>query len=274
MTREGIVMSEISLFDLSGRSALVTGGARGLGRAIALGMARHGADVAVVDLDGAGALATAEAIRALGRRAAGWACDVGEEAQVIATTARALDELGAIDILVNNAGITRRIALFDWQASDWDEVIRVNQVGTFLMARAVGRLMIERRRGSIVNVSALGGGVVGLGRGNAIYCATKGAVAALTRDLAAEWAHLGVRVNAVAPGWFETEMNAPLLQNPELLGRILDRVPLGRLGAPEDVVGPVVFLASDASGMITGQVLPIDGGASAIVRLSSDPVVR
>jgi NAD(P)-dependent dehydrogenase (short-subunit alcohol dehydrogenase family) len=267
-------MMDGSPFDLSGRSALVTGGARGLGRAIALGMARHGADVAVVDTDATGAEATAEAVRAIGRRGAGWACDVGDEAEVDAAVVRTLDAFGAIDILVNNAGITRRIALFDWQASDWDEVIRVNQVGTFLMARAVGRQMVDRRRGSIVNVSALGGGLVGLGRGNAIYCTTKGAIVALTRDLAAEWAHLGVRVNAIAPGWFATEMNAPLLKNPELVDRIIDRVPLGRLGAPEDVVGPVVFLASDASAMITGHVLPIDGGASAVVRLSSAPVVR
>lgn len=263
-----------SLFDLSGRVALVTGGARGLGRAIALGLARHGADVAIVDIDADGAEATAEAVRALGRRGAGWACDVGTEEQVLATVGRASDEFGAIDVLVNNAGITKRIALFDWTASDWEEVIRVNQVGTFLMARAVGRTMVERRRGSIVNVSALGGGLVGLGRGNAIYCATKGAIAALTREFAAEWAHQGVRVNAIAPGWFATEMNAPLLKNPELVARIEDRVPLGRLGAPEDVVGPVVFLASDASAMMTGHVLPIDGGASAIIRLSDAAVVR
>jgi NAD(P)-dependent dehydrogenase (short-subunit alcohol dehydrogenase family) len=113
-----------------------------------------------------------------------------------------------------------------------------------------------------------------LGRGNAIYCSSKGAVAALTRDLAAEWAPFGVRVNCIAPGWFRTEMNAPLLANEKLLQRILDRVPLGRLGEPEDVVGPVVFLASNAAAMITGQMIAIDGGASSIVSLTNDPVVR
>jgi NAD(P)-dependent dehydrogenase (short-subunit alcohol dehydrogenase family) len=263
-----------TLFDLSGKIALVTGGARGLGRAIALGLAHHGSAVAIVDRERDGAEVVAGEIRGLGRGSAAFACDVGEEGQVRATVAAAEEALGPIDILVNNAGITKRIALFDWQPSEWEEVIRVNQVGTFLVAREVGRRMVERGRGSIVNMSALGGGVVGLGRGNAVYCSTKGAVAALTRDLAAEWARFGVRVNAIAPGWFKTEMNAPLLKNPPLVDRIVQRVPLRRLGEPIDVVGPVVFLASDASAMITGHLLPIDGGASAIISLSDEPVVR
>ncbi len=259
--------------DLTGKIALVTGAARGLGRAIAEGISRQGAAVAVVDRDHAGAEEVARFLGEDGRRAFAFACDVGEEDEVRAVVAAVESGIGPIDVLVNNAGITRRIALFDWTAADWGQVIRINQIGTFLMAREVGRRMVDRRRGSIVNMSALGGGIVGLGRGNAIYCATKGAVAAMTRDLAAEWARHGVRVNCVAPGWFRTEMNAPLLANERLLGRILDRVPLGRLGEPEDVVGPVLFLASDASSMITGHILPIDGGASSIVRLSDDPVV-
>jgi NAD(P)-dependent dehydrogenase (short-subunit alcohol dehydrogenase family) len=263
-----------TLFDLRGRSALVTGGARGLGRAIALGLAHHGAAVAVADLDLTGAEETAAAIRELNRTAAAFGCDVSQEADVGQLVTGALAAFGRIDILVNNAGITKRIALFDWQADQWEEVIRVNQIGTFLTAREVGRHMVERRSGSIINMSALGGGVLGLGRGNAIYCSTKGAVAALTRDLAAEWAQYGIRVNCVAPGWFKTEMNAPLLQNPALVQRICERVPLGRLGEPEDVVGPVVFLASDAAAMITGHLLPIDGGAAHILSLTTEPVVR
>jgi NAD(P)-dependent dehydrogenase (short-subunit alcohol dehydrogenase family) len=259
-----------TLFDLTGRVALVTGAARGLGRAIALGLARHGADVAVLDADASGADRTAEDVKAVGPRCLALCCDVAREDQVRPAVARALAELGSIDILVNNAGITKRIPLDDWRQDDWEEVIRVNQIGTFLMAREVGRQMVARRRGSIVNLSALGGALVGLGRGNAIYCGTKGAVAAMTRDLAAEWAPSGVRVNCVAPGWFRTDMNAPLLENPELVRQIKNRVPLGRLGEPADVVGPVVFLASDAAAMITGCMLPIDGGVASIVSLKSE----
>lgn len=261
-------------FDLSGRTALVTGAARGLGKAIALGLAGQGANVAVVDRLEEGAQATAREIEALGVKAMSFALDVSEEKQVQMMVAGVLAYFGQIDILVNNAGITKRLALFDWKQADWEEVIRINQIGTFLMARAVGRHMISRKKGSIINISALGGGVMGLGRGNAIYCATKGAILALTRDLAAEWAQHNIRVNALAPGWFETDMNAPLLKNEEMVRRIQDRVPLGRFGKPEDVVGPAIFLASDASAMITGVQIPIDGGVSGIVSLTNEAVVR
>lgn len=262
------------LFDLSGRVALVTGAARGLGRAIAIGLARQGASVALLDRTRGELEAVAEEVQALGVGASIHICDVGDEPQIDAAVDQVITNHKGLDILINNAGITKRLALGDWHAADWDELIRVNQISVFLMCRRVGRHMVERGRGSIVNVSALGGGVVGLGRGNAIYCATKGAIAALTRDFAAEWARFGVRVNAVAPGWFRTEMNRPLLADASASARILDRVPMGRLGEPEDVVGPVVFLASDAAAMITGHVMPVDGGASSIIKISDAAVIQ
>lgn len=262
-----------SLFDLTGRVAIVTGAAHGLGHAIALGLARQGATLALIDRDLEAALAVVREIRSLGCRAYAYACDISRESEITNTVAIIINQHSQIDVLVNNAGITKRIPLFDWRPADWEELIRVNQIGTFLMAREVGRHMVDQQSGSIINVSALGGGIVGLGRGNAVYCSTKGAVAALTRDLAAEWAQFGVRVNAIAPGWFRTDMNRPLLDNAPVLKRILDRVPLKRLGEPDDVVGPVVFLASDASAMITGHILPIDGGAASIIKISDEPVI-
>ena len=262
-----------TLFDLNGKVAIVTGAAHGLGRAIARGLANQGAAVALLDRDAAACEETRGVLVSAGWRASAYACDVGREDDVRGTVAQVIHDFSHVDILVNNAGITKRIALFHWEEADWNEVIRVNQIGTFLMCREVGRHMVARRSGSIVNVSALGGGMIGLGRGNAVYCATKGAIAAMTRDFAAEWASHGIRVNAVAPGWFRTDMNRPLLADSAVLARILDRVPLGRLGEPEDIVGPVVFLASDAARMITGHLMPIDGGVASIVKISDAPVI-
>lgn len=262
------------LWNFEGKSVVITGGGRGIGRAASLGFAEHGAQVAVLDLDEAAAQETAALIRQSGASALAWRCDVSRETEVRRTVADVLGEFTKIDVLFNNAGVNRRLPLAEWTEADWSAVIGVNFIGAFCMARAIGLNMIERRSGSIVNMAALGGAVVGLGRGTEIYAGTKGAVAAMSRDLAAEFAPYGVRVNCVAPGWIDTEMNAPLLRHPAAAERVVERVPLGRWGTVEDVVGPVLFLASDAATYITGHLLPIDGGANNIIRLTSEKVIR
>ena len=255
-------------FDFSEQTVVITGGGRGIGQGAALAFARRGARVAILDVDAELAEGTARQIVEAGGLARCWRCNVADDAEVRTTIEAVVREFSAIDVLFNNAGINRRIPLVDWTARDWNDVIGVNLIGSFSVARAVGLHMIGRRRGSIVNMSALGGGLIGLGRGTEIYTATKGAVAALTRDLAAELAPHGVRVNCVAPGWIDTEMNGPLLANPAMSAKVLDRVPLGRWGTVDDVIGPVLFLASDAARYVTGHLLPIDGGAAAIIRLT------
>lgn len=257
-----------------GKTAFITGGGNGIGRATAIAFAQNGARVAVIDTDSAAAEQTCALANQGSEAAKAWRCDVGSEEEIRDTVQAVIREFSAIDILFNNAGVNRRIKLTDWTADDWNALIRVNFVGTFCVARSVGLHMVDRRQGSIVNMSALGGGVIGIGRGTEIYTATKGAVAAMSRDLAAEWAQFGVRVNCVAPGWIETQMNTPLMNHPVASQRVVERVPLGRWGKPEDVVGPVLFLASDHSRFITGHLLPIDGGANNIIRLTTDDVIR
>ena len=260
--------------DFSGRHVLVSGGGSGLGHAVSLAFAAAGGRVAVVDVNEEAALQTVAAIRSNQGSAEAYVCDVSVEAQVEQTLDAMCEHGGTPDVLFNNAGVNRRLPLREWTAEDWNHVVGVNFIGSFLVARAVGQRMAQCQRGSIVNMSAGGGGLIGLGRGTAIYCGTKGAVVAMTRDLAAEWAADNVRVNCVAPGWIKTDMNAAILQHPVASQRVQQRVPLGRWGEPEDVVGPVLFLASDEARYITGHTLPIDGGVHNIVRLTDDATIR
>ena len=258
-------------FDLRGRVALVTGGAQGLGASIARALAAHGATIALLDIQAESVAAAATQLtHDTGQNAVGLACDTREKDQVEACVKTISERFGRIDILVNNAGIHRRGTPTDYNPQDLADVFAVNLVGCYQVAGAVGNVMLAQQRGSIINVSALGGGLTGLGRGGSIYAMTKGGIVALTRDLAAEWGAFGIRVNAVAPGWIRTPMTQALQNDLKRSVKVLERVPLRRWGEPDDVAGVVVFLASDAAAYVTGCTIPIDGGASNVIAISSD----
>lgn len=249
------------IFSLAGRAAVVTGAGQGLGRGIAEGLAQFGADVAVVDIDGENAARVADSIEGAGGRAISLPCDVRDQAQVRATVGAVVEAFGKIDTLVANAGIGDRSKAEDMRIEQWERVIDVNLRGVWLFDQEVGRHIIDRGGGgSIVNIASVAG-LVGLTTGNANYSASKGGVMALTRDLAVEWAPHGIRVNAVAPAQIKTPLVLDLMESkPETEAYFLSRLPLGRLADVEDIVGPVIFLASDAAAWTTGHVLVVDGG--------------
>lgn len=254
------------LFRLDGRVAVVTGAASGLGHSIAAGLASFGAIVVGGDINDAGLEATVQRVRAEGGTAVGYRCDVSDEASVEAMFARVDSEFGRVDILINDAFTPpTRVVPEGFALDDWERSLRVNLTGYFLCARAAGRRMIERGQGgSVVNISSIAGSS-GMGRGNFVYSVAKHGVIGLTRELAIEWARHGIRVNAVQPSQFQTPALKTWIEgqpDPEAFTKNLLRgVPLDRLGDPDlDMVGPVVFLASDAAAMVTGVVLPVDGG--------------
>ena len=251
---------ENNMFDLTGRVAVVTGAGRGLGKAAAIGLARFGADVAAVDLEAG----NCEEIGELGRQATAYGCDVSDYDAVCRTVGEIAETFGQIDILVNIAGITARVPTTEISPEQVHRLTDVNYHGIFWMCKEVGKIMLKQGRGNIVNMSALGGGLLGTGRGNAAYSSTKGAIGALTKELACEWGTRGIRVNAVAPCWFQTDMNAnSIFTKKSFMDQVMTKLPMKRIGQPDNLVGPIVFLASEASVMITGLVMPVDGGAAA-----------
>jgi 3-oxoacyl-[acyl-carrier protein] reductase len=239
--------------DLSGKTAFVTGSTRGIGLAIAQTLYAAGAKVAVVGRD---AERASEVASALGSRAAGVACDVAQENQVVAAVFAAEAALGAVDVLVNNAGLTRDNILLRLTDQDWDAVLDANLKGAFHTTRAVIKGMMKRRAGRIINMSS----IVGLtgNKGQANYAASKAGLIGFTKSVAKEYASRNILVNCVAPGFIETDMTASLPDAAR--ATLLEQIALGRLGRPEDVAGAVLFLASDLAGYITGQVLVVDGG--------------
>ncbi|MFQ5896458.1 MAG: SDR family NAD(P)-dependent oxidoreductase [Nitrospinota bacterium] len=254
-------------FDLDGQVALVTGAGRGLGRAMALGFAHFGAEVAAVDLEfGEGEPLRAE-VEALGKRCHLIRADVTDLPSVERMVQESLAAFGRIDILVNNAGTNIRKALADFQETDWHGVVDLNLKAVFFCTQKVGEVMLRQGGGRVINIASimgLVGWVPPTGYEQGPYCASKAGVVLLTRTFALQWAQRGIRVNAIAPGFLETDLTRGLRENPLAFQDITQRTPLGRWGKPEEIVGPAVFLASEASSYMTGHTLVMDGGWTAV----------
>jgi len=242
--------------DLTGKVAIVTGAARGLGRAIAESLAAAGAQVACVDVDAETLAETVKAIEANGGTAEAVACDVTDSDRVTRVVKDVVEKWDGLHILVNNAGITRDGLVVRMKDDQWDTVLGINLRGTFLFTRAAARPMMKGRQGRIINIARVSGLMGNAGQAN--YSASKAGVIGLTRTVAKELADRNITVNAVAPGFIATEMTAKL--GDEVIEEVKKMIPLGRLGEPQDIADAVLYLASDAAQFITGQVLPIDGG--------------
>jgi len=241
---------------LKDRVALVTGGARGIGQAIAMTFAREGADIVVADVNLEIAQKTALEIEALGRKALALEMDLTNYEKVEEGINKILDKMGKVDILVNNAGITKDNLLLRMSQADWDAVINVNLKGTFNCIKAVTRPMIKQRSGRIISIASIIGLMGNPGQAN--YAASKAGIIALTKTVAKELASRNINANAVAPGFIQTEMTAKLPE--DIKKKMLEAIPLAKLGTPQDVANTCLFLASDESSYITGQVITIDGG--------------
>ena len=248
-------------FDLSGRVAIVTGGGTGIGKGMAIALAQNGADVAVASRDSSHLRETVLQIEAMGRKGLGLQADVRDVAQISKMVETAMDAFGRIDILVANAGVNRRILAADITEEDWHYIVDTNLKGTFFSCQAVARHMIPRKKGKIITIGSLtsfmGYPMVGP------YAASRGGIVQLTKVMAVEWAPYHINVNTISPGWYKTPLTGAVFEDPDWVQRTCNRIPLGRTGTPEDLGGAVVFLASDASDYITGEMIFVDGGLKA-----------
>jgi len=248
----------MDLFSLQGKVALVTGAAQGIGREIALGFAQYGADIVAVDLTDEKLLTLKNAIEAQNRRCLVLAIDLVHVDQIDRMVETAVKEMGRIDILANIAGVNVHKAAEEMTEKDWDFVLDINLKALFFCCQAVGKVMLRQGSGRIINMSS-SFGVVGFG-GRTAYAASKAAVSNLTKTLALEWSAKGIHVNALAPGPVWTEARHELFSNPEFYANLLKKVPINRTAKPVEMVGPAIFLASEASSFVTGETLLVDGG--------------
>ena len=255
-------MNTKQLFDLSGRVALVTGGATGLGLQMATGLAEMGAHLILCARKVERCEQAAAELEKLGVKTLAMACDVKNPVAVESVVGAAVAKFGRIDILINNAGTSWGAPVEEMKLEHWNKVIETNLTGTFLFAQAVGKVMVPARRGKIINISSVAGIHGAPPQFQAIgYHASKGGVIAFTKDLACKWGIHNIQVNAIAPGWFPTDMSSVVMERNK--DYFLSRIPLGRFGGEKDLKGAAVFLASDASDYVTGQILAVDGGQTA-----------
>jgi NAD(P)-dependent dehydrogenase (short-subunit alcohol dehydrogenase family) len=250
------------LFDLSGRVAIITGGSVGLGRQMADGLAEMGASLVLCARKKERCVQAAAALQAAGVKVLALACDVKDPASIQKVADETLEHFGRIDILINNAGTSWGAPVETMTLEQWNKVIETNLTGTFLFSQAVGRTMIAQRSGKIINIASVAGLRGSSPKFSAIgYSSSKGGVIIFTKDLACKWGMHNIQVNAIAPGWFPTDMSEKVIErNKESL---LAGIPLGRFGGPQDLKGAAIFLASSASDFVTGQILAVDGGQSA-----------
>jgi NAD(P)-dependent dehydrogenase (short-subunit alcohol dehydrogenase family) len=247
-------------YDLKGKVAVVTGSGQGLGKWIALGLAEAGADILVADLLAKNAEQTAKEIEKMRKKAISMEIDIADMDAVKKMMNMARGELGSLDILVNNAGVNVHKKALDITEGDFDLIVKVNSKGVYFCCQSAARLMIPEGKGKIINIASAAAFLVRAGIPNSVYAMTKAGIVMLTKALAEEWAQYNINVNAVAPGYFATPLVADRLRDPEAYKSIMESTPLKKVGGPEDIMGTVVFLASEASNYITGQTICLDGG--------------
>jgi NAD(P)-dependent dehydrogenase (short-subunit alcohol dehydrogenase family) len=251
-------IGEETMFELNGRVALVTGAGTGLGQAIACGLAEAGARVVITARTSEKAKDTAEKVQQRGHEAVVFQLDVTRRSDIERVFQQVATQWGSLDILVNSAGIAKKGTALEYLESDWDQIIDTNLKGTFLCSQIAARLMVEQKRGKIINIASIGSLIAY--PGSIAYLASKGGVAQLTKGFAVELAPFNIQVNAIAPSLFDTPMVTKSRPDPKAREYFMTRTPIGRLGQPEEVVGATIFLASDASTMVTGHILAVDGG--------------